>query len=206
MRQVDRAFLDRPPEIVAPELLGAALVMREPDGTITAGIIVEVEAYLADGDEAAHGRRGHTALTAPLFMQAGTIYVHPMRQRCGLDLVTEAKGRASSVLIRALEPLVGLDIMSARRGTRDPLALASGPAKLCEALGITRRLSGSDLLDANVPLDLLLPQRLPAAAAIAVGRRIGITRSADLALRFTLAGSRYVSTPRPASTVPRLAT
>lgn len=197
MRPVGRVFFARPPQLVAPELIGAALVMRDAGGGLAAGLIVEVEAYLAEGDEAAHGHRGRTDATAPLFMQPGTIYVHPMRQRCGIDLVTEAEGRAGSVLVRALEPIAGLEVMAARRGTGELLALASGPAKLTEALGITRALSGRDILDEAVPLKLLLPAAPLPAAAIVVGRRVGITRSVDLELRYALAGSRFVSAPRP---------
>lgn len=203
MRPATRAFLERPPECVARELIGAALVMQVAGSAPVAGLIVEAEAYLAGGDEAAHGRRGLTPVTRPICMRAGTIYVHPMRQRCGLDLVTEGEGRASSVLIRALEPLVGLNVMALRRGTSEAHALASGPGKLCEALGITRALSGADLFDPAMPLKLLLPLEPP--PAIVAGPRIGITRSTALPLRFALAGSRFVSRrrpPAPASTEP----
>ncbi|MGH7930016.1 MAG: DNA-3-methyladenine glycosylase, partial [Candidatus Binatia bacterium] len=126
-------------------LLGKHLVRRHEDGT-TVGRVVETEAYIGPDDKACHASRGRTPRTQIMFGRAGHAYVyliygfHHM-----LNIVTEAVDIPAAVLIRAVEPLEGIDLMEARRGTKERRNLASGPGKLCQAFAIDRTLNGDDL-------------------------------------------------------------
>ncbi len=190
------AFYERDTVTVARDLLGCLLVHREEAGT-TMGWIVEVEAYLRD-DPAAHSFRGETARNRAMFGPAGHAYVYRIYglHTC-VNIVTGPAGVGEAVLVRALEPACGIDLMQARRGTDDPLALASGPGKLTQALGITMDLDGTSL--SGGPLQVWSPESLPGRlpegwpGEIVRTTRIGITKAADLPLRFYLRGSRYVS-------------
>ena len=141
----DYDWLEQDSLTVAPLLLGWELVSRA-GGVETAGRIVEVEAYHGTDDPASHAYRGLTNRTAPMFERGGAIYVYLSYgiNYC-VNIVTGPAGEASAVLIRALEPNTGLEIMARRRHTSDPLRLASGPGKLTHALGIGLGLSGSRL-------------------------------------------------------------
>jgi DNA-3-methyladenine glycosylase len=170
---------------VAPELIGATLLV---DGV--GGRIVEVEAYDRE-DPASHGYRGRTARNASMFGPPGRAYVYRSYgiHWC-LNLVCEGEGVPSAVLVRALEPTQGLDEMSARRGVDDPRLLASGPGRLCQALGITREHDG-------LPLELPpfeLRERVEPLRVLA-GARVGITRATELPWRYAEAGSRFLSRP-----------
>ena len=185
-----RGFFDRSVHEVAPELVGAKLLFDGVGGTI-----VEVEAYDHE-DPAAHGYRGRTARNASMFGPPGHAYVYrSYGVHWCLNFVCEAEGVASAVLIRALEPTDGLDVMRARRGLDDSRLLCSGPGRLCQGLGITGEQDGR-------PLDRL-PFEVHARvgeAQVLTGPRIGITRAADRPWRYGLAGSKWVSRslrPRP---------
>jgi DNA-3-methyladenine glycosylase len=168
---------------VAPELVGAVLLV---DGV--GGVIVEVEAYDQD-DPAAHGYRGRTPRNASMFGPPGHAYVYRSYgiHWC-LNLVCAEEGRPEAVLVRALEPIAGLEEMEARRGLSDPRLLCSGPGRLCQALGIT---GGHDGLPLDEPPFGLHAR--PGPVEIVTGRRIGITRAVEHPWRYGLAGSRYVS-------------
>jgi len=183
----DPAFFSQPAPVLAEALLGCLLASRI-GGTPVAGRIVEVEAYLREGDAAAHSARGKTPANAALFAPPGTLYIHPMRQRCGIDLVA----LDGSVLLRALEPVCGRETMAMRRGTTVPRLLASGPARLSEALGITRALDGLAITDPDSPLSLHAGHGA-GERPIHKTARIGLTRAAHLDLRFILAGSPWLS-------------
>jgi len=180
-------------EVAAPRLIGAILESRA-GGTLTRGRIVETEAYLPSGDEASHSARGETARNGAMFMEAGRGYVYLIY---GLHLcfnvVTGAAGDGEAVLIRALEPLEGVAQMRARRGgsvsDRD---LARGPGRLTRAMGITRENDRGPLLDGG-SLRLLERPEAWGTPELEVGPRVGITRSAELPLRFRLRGSRWTS-------------
>jgi DNA-3-methyladenine glycosylase len=168
---------------VAPDLIGCTLLV---DGA--GGPIVEVEAYDHE-DPAAHGYRGRTERNAAMFGPPGHAYVYRSYgiHWC-LNFVCEGEDVASAVLIRALEPAHGLDEMRARRGVDDPRLLCSGPGRLCQALGVTRRHDGLALDEP--PFELHARAGEP---ELVRDRRVGITRAADRPWRYLLAGSRYVS-------------
>jgi DNA-3-methyladenine glycosylase len=174
---------------VAPRLLGWELVSLA-GGVETAGRIVEVEAYHGPLDEASHAYRGATKRTAPMFEAGGSIYVYLSYgiHTC-MNITTGPAGEGQALLIRALEPTVGLDTMAVRRGLARPESLTSGPGKLTQALGITLGLSGSHLGDV---ISLRTPQA-PVTELVATGPRIGITRASSLPWRFYLAHNRFVS-------------
>ena len=185
MRRLRRDFFARSVHEVAPELIGATLLV---DGV--GGVIVEVEAYDQE-DPASHGFRGPTPRTASMFGPPGHAYVYRSYgiHWC-INLVCDVEGRAEAALLRALEPTRGLDAMRVRRGVDDARQLCSGPGMLCQALGVTREHDG-------LPLDRK-PFALYArdgAVDIATGPRIGITRAAELPWRYALAGSRFLSRP-----------
>ena len=180
-----REFFARSVHAVAPELIGATLLVDGVGGTI-----VEVEAYDHE-DPAAHGYRGRTARNASMFGPPGHAYVY---RSYGIhwcvNLVCEDEGVASAVLLRALKPTQGLDVMRERRRVHDARLLCSGPGRLCQALAITREHDGLPLDEP--PFELRDRESVPAVVA---GARIGITRAADRPWRYGLAGSRFVSRP-----------
>jgi len=180
---LSREFFARSVHEVAPELIGATLLVDGVGGTI-----VEVEAYDQD-DPASHGFRGMTARTASMFGPPGHAYVYRSYgiHWC-LNLVCAEAGRAEAALVRALEPTVGLDAMRERRGLERERSLCSGPGKLCQALGITRAHDG-------LPLDAqpFEPRARAEAPAVAVGTRVGITRAVEQPWRYGLDGSPFLS-------------
>jgi DNA-3-methyladenine glycosylase len=195
-----RAFFNPDPRIVARELLGK-LIMRREGRKQLAGRIVEVEAYLGAGDLAAHAAAGHTARNAVLWGPPGHAYVYFIYgvHYC-LNISCLPAGDAGCVLIRALEPVSGLREMAEARdladldltSMRDLRKLASGPGKLCEALGITRpRDNDKDML--SPVSDLQVMSDGFRVAEVAVTQRIGITKSAELPLRYVIAGNMFLS-------------
>jgi DNA-3-methyladenine glycosylase len=184
---VNRDWFARSVHDVAPDLIGATLLVDGVGGTI-----VEVEAYDHE-DPAAHGYRGRTPRNAAMFGPPGHAYVYrSYGVHWCLNLVCEEVGVASAVLVRAIEPTAGVETIRARRGFDDLRLLCAGPGRLCQALGVTREHDG-------LPLD-----RPPFALAERCGDvevvrapRIGITRAAERPWRYLLAGSRFVSRPAP---------
>ena len=186
-------FFDRSVHQVAPELIGATLLV---DGV--GGRIVEAEAYDQE-DPASHAYRGRTERNASMFGPPGRAYVYRSYgiHWC-LNLVCEDEDVPSAVLIRALEPTHGLERMRERRGLGDPCLLCSGPGRLCQALAVTREHDGLSL--DRPPFELLAPAE---KATLVAGPRVGITRAAELPWRYAEAGSRFVSRAvRPASARP----
>ncbi|HKW41223.1 MAG TPA: DNA-3-methyladenine glycosylase [Gemmatimonadales bacterium] len=185
------SFYARPTPEVARRLLGHILVSRV-GGRWTAGRIVETEAYLGTPDPASHGYGGRrTRRNASLFATPGTAYVYfTYGMHWCLNAVTERAGVPTAVLIRALEPLEGFAIMRRRRGAVPDRELCSGPAKLCQALGVTGREDGIPLTSGR--LRVLRPD-LRQRYAITTTPRVGITRAADWPLRFVIKDSPWVS-------------
>lgn len=187
-----RAFYNRPAIEVARALLGTVLVHGTSSGRITAGRIVETEAYLGLQDRAAHSFRGITPRTRVLFGEPGHAYVYLIygMYEC-LNVVAEPEGSPGCVLIRALEPLEGLPRMRRRRpAARGIENLANGPGKLTLALGISRRHNGADLTSGSLTIH---PPQQPEEIQIGVSARIGIQHCADWPLRFFVQGNRFVS-------------
>lgn len=196
-RVLPRSFYDRDVVCVARELLGMRLV-RVASAGLTAGRIVEVEAYLARGDPANHAYRGRTRRNASMFGPPGHAYVYAIHARFCLNVVTEPVGVPSAVLIRAVEPLEGVELMQRRRGTADRRELARGPARLCEAFAIDRALDGWDLTRGE---QLWLAGDWPARGGPSAGQtvetgvatRVGVSAGKELLLRFYIAGNPFVS-------------
>lgn len=199
-RTMQRRFFAEPPETVAPLLLGKLLARRTADGWL-AGRIVEVEAYLGPHitetpDPAAHSFRGVTARNRVMFGPPGHAYVYFIygMYYC-VNVTCEPEGMAGCILVRALEPVLGLEAMARNRGLAAHTAgakLTGGPGRLCRALDITRpEHNGLDLLDRESPLQLRDDGWV--VEGIDVTPRIGIRHAADLPLRFAVAGHACVS-------------
>jgi DNA-3-methyladenine glycosylase len=188
VRGLAASFYDRPVLTVARDMVGC--VVRHGE---CAGVIVETEAY-HDSEPASHAFVGLTQRTKTLFGPPGRAYVYRSYGiHALLNAVCEPEGVGAAVLIRALEPTAGIELMRARRGLESLRALCSGPGKLTQALGI-------ELVDNGVDLErgpVTISER-PADwrdVTVAVDRRIGITKAVELPWRFTAAGSRFVSRP-----------
>ena len=183
--KLDHSFFDRSVHQVAPELIGATLIVGN-----CGGVIVEVEAY-HHTDPAAHSYRGQTERNCVMFGPPGYAYVYRSYgiHWC-LNFVCERKGSASAVLIRALEPIEGLAAMRRRRGLAEIRALCSGPGKLCEALGVSGRQNGLSL---NRPPFIVRARSGP--VAVVRGVRIGITRAVEHPWRYGLKASPFLSKP-----------
>ena len=185
------AFFRRPAEVVAAELVGM-MVISSVGGVITEGRIVETEAYLGYDDPASHGyRHRRNARNEALFGPAGLWYVYlSYGMHWCANLVCQRSGLASAVLLRALEPVAGLETMRQRRRAVPDRELCSGPGKLCQALGVTRELDGSRMAQSQV---VVRPPTGSEESRIAVSSRVGITKAVDWPLRFHLAGSPWTS-------------
>ena len=185
LARLRRSFFDRSVHKVAPDLIGATLLV---DGV--GGVIVEVEAY-HHTDPAAHSFTGRTARNAVMFGPPGFAYVYRSYgiHWC-LNFVCEEEGSASAVLIRALQPTQGIAAMRRRRGVADERLLCSGPGKLCEALAVSRKHDGLAL--DRPPFELYART---SKLEIAAGVRIGITKAAEKPWRYGLKGSRFLSRP-----------
>jgi len=191
-------FFARPVVLVARELLGCTVAHGE-----TAGVVVETEAY-HDSEPACHAHVGLTARTHVLFGPPGRAYVYRSYGiHALLNAVAEPEGVGAAVLVRALEPTRGLELMRARRGLESPQDLCSGPGKLTQALGIELGENATDLAAGPVRFGPPPPgwERVECVAS----PRIGITRAAELPWRFCAVGSRCVSRPRPPGLRARLA-
>ncbi len=195
-----RAFFDRDPRQVAPELLGKLIVRRHGRKWL-AGRIVELEAYLGEDDAAAHAAAGRTPRNDVLFGPPGHAYVYFIygMHYC-LNISCMKEGQAGCVLIRALEPVAGVEEMAHARDLgdinlnshREVRKLTSGPARLCEALEITRpRDNGKDML--SLRSDLQVRDDGWKSQKVAVTPRIGITKSAEMPLRYLIVGNPFVS-------------
>jgi DNA-3-methyladenine glycosylase len=193
--RLPRSFFARPSTEVAPDLLGRVLVRVLPDGTRLAARLVEVEAY-GPNDPASHAFRGPTPRNLVMFGPPGHLYVYfTYGMHFCSNVVTGADGVGTAVLLRAAEPLEGLDAMAERRGVDAPTLLCSGPGRLTQAMEISRPENGADLVrDASVHLrrgDPVAPR------SIARSTRVGVNVGTERRWRFYEAGSAFVSRGRP---------
>ncbi len=186
-----RTFYERPTEDVARALLGSALLHRTAQGLL-AGRIVEVEAYLGKGDPAAHSSAGLTHRTRAIFGPPGHAYVYRIYgMHCCLNAVAEPEGLPGCVLIRALEPICGIEAMQSRRpAARRRADLANGPGKLTSAMAIGLNLYGADLTRGQ--LTIRIPDNSP-PLKVETTCRVGISKAKELDLRFFIANNEFVS-------------
>jgi len=199
LHTLPRSFFARPTEAVARDLLGTML-LRQTDEGVTAGVIVETEAYGGPEDLASHARAGLTRRTTPMFGEVGHAYVYlvyGMHECLNVVAYDDAGAKAGAVLLRALEPVAGADLMRRRRGRdADPDArLCSGPARLCQAMAVDREFDGHDLTTGD-RLWLAQSADMPSPAEIASGSRVGVEYAGDWASRlwrFWLPGHACVS-------------
>jgi len=195
-KPLDPDFYRHSAAIVAPTLLGHFLVRRTPDG-MCGGVIVETEAYLAD-DPASHSYGRKTPRNQIMYGPPGRAYVYFIYgNHWFFNAVCQPTGVAEAVLVRAIEPLFGKEMMSAARKVKNEVQLANGPGKLCQAMSIGRELNGADLSDPESPVFITrnpgLKQFLESRGPTVTTTRIGLTKSAHLPLRFYLPGSPFVS-------------
>jgi DNA-3-methyladenine glycosylase len=190
--RLERAFYERPTIDVARDLLGQVLISVTPEG-VTTGRIVETEAYHGADDPASHAARLKSGRVEVMHGEAGIAYVYRSYGiHAMLNVVAKPAGETGAVLIRALEPLFGVDLMRERRGVGDERLLCSGPGKLCQALGISLDLHGLDLVTSE---RLWIAAGMP-AVRIAASGRIGISRGQHEPWRFWVSGNPYVSAHR----------
>ncbi len=194
-RPLPRSFYDREVTVVARDLLGRVLVRRLRDGRRLAVRLVEVEAYAPD-DPASHSYRGPTERNRTMFGPPGRLYVYFTygMHHC-LNVVTGPAGVGAAVLLRAGEPLEGLEAMAERRGTRDPRLLCSGPGRLAQAFGLTREHDGADLV--RGPDVRLLEGEPVLDERVVATTRVGINHGTERPWRFLVAGDPFVSRGRP---------
>jgi DNA-3-methyladenine glycosylase len=196
LKPLPRSFYEPSAKAVARALLGHRLLRQTANGCF-GGEIVETEAYLI-GDPACHGAPGLTARNRVMFGPAGHAYVYLIYglHYC-VNAVCRPSGQAEAVLIRAIEASYNQSLMQCHRSQRVIRNLTSGPAKLCEALDIDRRLDGADLCDPQSPVFIaenpVVKSFLNEKGPLVVTKRVGITKAADMALRFYLEGSDFVS-------------
>ena len=195
---LDSDFFQRHPLKVARELIGAELYHKKGNA-VTSGIIVETEAYIGEEDQGCHASCGPTSRNIVMYGAAGHAYIYLIygMHHC-LNVVTEHEGVPAAILIRALEPCEGVEIMRSLRSDRPPHELASGPGRLCQALDIQRSLNGLDLCGNGI----LFFETGDAPQCIHTSRRIGIAAD-ELAKsrpwRFLIPGNPHVSRARPAT-------
>jgi len=189
---LQRSFYDRSPLKVGKEIIGKKLVRTMADGSELSGTIVEAEAYGGNRDPASHAYRGKTDRNKAMFGDAGHAYVYfTYGFHYCLNFVTSSKfGKASAVLIRAVEPITGIESMISRRKTDIVENLASGPGKLCQAFDIDKSLNGIDVTLEDSPIRVLNTQEtVPTGVSV----RIGINSATDKKWRFYSKSSLHVS-------------
>lgn len=191
-----RRFYHRPTLEVARDLIGKVLVRETPFGVMS-GAIVETEAYIGEEDPACHAFHGLTPRTRVMYGPAGRAYVYfTYGNHFMLNVVTEEIGRPAAVLIRALEPIHGIQLMKNHRDTDSLVSLTSGPGKLCKAFAITAELNGVDLVRSR-DLHIEHGRKQPAHFEIRTSSRIGIRAGIEPQWRFFIDGNPYVSRTKP---------
>ncbi|MDP6977649.1 MAG: DNA-3-methyladenine glycosylase [Myxococcota bacterium] len=196
-----RDFYDRPCLEVAPGLVGAILCRRLPSGQLLAGRIVEVEAYLGAGrDPASHAHKGPAPRNRSMFGPPGRLYVYrSYGVHLCMNLVCEAEGEGAAVLLRAVEPLAGIDVMRGHRGLRDEQGdrlIAAGPGRLTEALGIGIELDGRSVTRGETVVRRAGEGGAGDTAVttnVRASQRIGISKAVARPYRFTAADSKWLS-------------
>lgn len=187
--KLPKSFFEKSTIEIARGLLGCVLIHETSEGKVS-GIIVETEAYLHD-DPASHSFNGRTKRNSPMFDHPGVAYIYfTYGMHFCFNVVTNKKGIGEAVLIRAVEPLEGIELMKKRRGISDVKNLCSGPAKLVKAFGITKKMNGESLLKGKLRIELPSKRR---NFEIVSGKRVGISRGVELEHRFWIKGNEFTS-------------
>ncbi len=183
-----KSFYDRDPAEVARDMLGSILVVNDGE---TKGKIVETEAYYGLSDPASRASKGKTKLSRWMWEDAGSTFIYMVHRYWLFNVITEKEGKPSGVLIRAVEPLEGLDIMIKRRGTTIIKNLTSGPGKLTIALGITGRDNGMKVYEKSSRI--FIEKGKKESFKIGMSGRIGVREDLPEDLRFFIEGNKFVS-------------
>ncbi|MEM1589840.1 MAG: DNA-3-methyladenine glycosylase [Candidatus Bathyarchaeia archaeon] len=190
MKALPRNFYERDPAAVAKGLLGKVLVRRLADKVLS-GKIVETEAYYGKDDPASKAYKGRKTFNEPMFCEAGRTFIYIVHGNWLLNIVAHPEGEVGAVLIRALEPIQGIEIMKKNRKIEDIKALTNGPGKLTKALAITKELNGVDITDQNS--DLTITCSGGETFEICASHRIGVKLDLPQELRFYIKGNAFVS-------------
>ena len=189
MKPLSQRFYERSPEQVAKELLGKFLLHRSPEGT-TSGTIVETEAYFGKRDPASRASRKRTRLNELMWWRGGVAFIYMVHHNWMFNVTAEREGIPGAVLIRALEPLGGVELMKKRRGLDELRLLASGPGRLTQAMGITY---GHHKIDLTKSRALTVVEGSPSKFKISRSNRIGVSADLKKELRFFIEGNKFVS-------------
>jgi DNA-3-methyladenine glycosylase len=197
MLPLERSFYERSAVVVARDLLGARLVRQFPDGQLISGRIVETEAYSGIEDLASHGREKRTKRNMPMWGPAGRAYVYLIHGIYWmLNVVAEPEDQPGAVLIRAIEPLEGLDLIASRRNPRKPLEWTSGPARLVLALAVNHGFNQIDMTTPDAGL-WIEPDQQIYDDQVRTGPRVGLGKTPEpwltIPWRFWVAGNPHVS-------------
>jgi DNA-3-methyladenine glycosylase len=189
-RVLPKEFYERDPAEVARELLGKTLV-RRLDNVSLKGMIVETEAYYGQDDPASRAYKGRKKFNELMFKDVGRTFIYMVHGNLLLNIVAHPRGEVGAVLIRALEPLEGVEIMMKNRGIRNIYSLTNGPGKLTKALAITRDLNGMDVTDRMSKIQII--ETIDYRFEIQDSYRIGINKDLPIKLRFFIKGNKFVS-------------
>jgi len=190
-RLVERELYYEDPAVVARRLLGKLLI-RKLGGRIASGMIVETEAYYGEGDPASWASKGDNWIRRAMCGEPGRTLVYAIHGHWLLNVVAMPPGIPAGVLIRALEPVEGLDLMARNRGVDDPRLLTSGPGRLTQALAIDKSLHGLPVYEEDSPIQIAYYREVP-DGEVARSKRIGVKRDLDVPLRFYVKGNPYIS-------------
>jgi DNA-3-methyladenine glycosylase len=192
MRMLPKSFYEREPDVVAKELLGKILV-RKMNASLLSGKIVETEAYYGEKDPASKAYKGRKISNELMFLDVGRTFIYMVHGNWLLNIVAHPKGDVGAVLIRALEPICGVEIMKKNRKVKDLRFMTNGPGKLARALAITKELNGVYITKRNSPLIVIEGER--ESFEICSSYRIGVKFDLPQELRFFIKGNKFVSKP-----------
>lgn len=192
METLPKDFYEKDPTLVAQNLIGKILV-RRLNHEILSGKIVETKAYYGENDPASKAYRGRKTFNQLMFMEAGKTFIYMVHANWLLNVVAHPKGGVGAILIRAIEPIGGLETMLKNRNVKDPRDLTSGPGKLTKALAITKDLNGTDVTKRNSKVALF--ENKKENFEVSSSHRIGVKRDLQQELRFFVKGNKFVSKP-----------
>ncbi|MEM3770303.1 MAG: DNA-3-methyladenine glycosylase [Candidatus Bathyarchaeia archaeon] len=192
MKTLPKSFYERDPATVAKELLGKKLV-RRLNGQKLGGKIVETEAYYGEKDPASKAYKGRKTFNEFMFLDVGKTFIYMVHGNWLLNIVAHPKGGVGAVLIRAVEPLQGIEVMKKNRGTKDIYALTSGPGRLTKALKITKEQNGLEV--AKAENEIAIFEAAAEEFEICSSHRIGVKKDLPQELRFYIKGNKFVSKP-----------